>query len=399
MGQSMERKLSPSQRLRRESLKEIQRNLKTLNSTMRSFSKLEPEEYVGKLYQSYKTVHMLRGISTSDDLFMLGTIFHRLEGFLAQHLDKEYVTIVKTKCESYFGLIQLCISEYQKERSDLQKFTSLLEEITLGSAEKNYDGRVLLVDATQSMTKIFHKVADLNNLELVHLESSVTALNRILHEHFDFIAASKSVEVIDGKSLLKSVRVIKGINQKTPLLLISSDDKEREQTEDYVFIAKDQHMLERLSEYFEEMTLVAPALQQGNHLSFPYKKVLIGEFDPTVQELLRRTFHNLKETDIILTSDFKTSLETITKEKPDLIILDYFFRDCAGSQIVEQYFRKHGFLETPVIFLASNEESVYSFPVHEWGNIKGVIEKPIRVTMLLDEILRLASSESKKNED
>ncbi len=371
-----------------EYLANLDEELNSVEGSLLKLEGLKGHEYTDALYNIFRKVHSFKGSAGSFELFMLGTIFHRFEDYLNNLLQVEFQSVMVDNSLKYLDILRSCIGEYRGNTPQVEKYTTILEGI--GFEQKENYGKLLLVDATHSMAKIFQRISEENNLELIIVSNGLTALNRVLHERFDFIVSSKNVESLDGESVLRAIRVMNCLNQKTPLVLISSDEKDKERSEEYHFVPKDEKIIENTNAYLEKVIANIPTEEEGS--GFPYKKVLIAEDDEMIQKILVRIFANLKDTELVITSDFKTSYNALVTEKPDLIILDYFFRDCVGSQIIEQYFRKHGRLETPILFMTSSSERINMEEVLGYGNVKGIIDKPIKVRLLLDEILRVASS-------
>ncbi|MFT6633446.1 MAG: CheY-like chemotaxis protein [Bacteriovoracaceae bacterium] len=289
-------------------------------------------------------------------------------------------------CFKYIDTAKNCILDYRNGAQGIEKYTTIIDGINI--QDKYTAGKMLLIEPSLSIVKIFQKVAEDNKLEITVLNNGATALNRIIHESYDLIVASAAIEVIDGESLLKGLKVMKNINQKTPMLLISADPYEQLENTDFDFILKDINLLANLDKYLKE-NIVEKNIQSDLE-KFNYKNVVFVEDDKMIQLIIKKLFERLPETTLHLTGDYSSSMQAILENKPDLLVLDYFLKDCVGTDILEQVFKIKGKLETPILFMTSTPEKVNIESLKDWGNVKGIIQKPIKVKALLNQIVKIS---------
>ncbi len=90
-----------------------------------------------------------------------------------------------------------------------------------------------------------------------------------------------------------------------------------------------------------------------------------------------------------MVGDFKAGMNAILEMEPDLIVLDYFLKDCVGTEVLEHAFKKKGYINTPILFMTSTPEKVDLLSLRKWGNVRGRIEKPIKAGSLMKQIVNL----------
>lgn len=358
-----------------------------IESSVLKLEKKSGEELSDQLYDIFRRVHSLKGSSGVYEFHMLAIIFHRFEDYLNLKIKGKVNDEFIDFCLRYLDIIKNCVADYKSKNSELDKYSSVIEDLLL--QDKRTAGKIALVDSTQSIRKIFSKITDDNNLDLTLLANGESALHRLIHERFDLIVVSRNIDIVDGDSLLKGLRVMKNINQKTPMILISSDDDKDLKDKDfkYDFISKSINLMQEVDQYVKEK--IVKKLVGRDHLDFKFKNILIAEDDILIQKIVTKIFQKFEGVKITLTDDLVKSLKAIETEKPDLIILDYFLRGCTGIDILEQHFKKHGKINTPILFMTSTPEKIKISDLRSRGNIKGIIEKPIKVRHFVDDITRI----------
>ena len=372
--------------LKEDYLLALDEEIKTIETELVQLEKLSPVNFSTNLYDVFRKVHSFKGSAGSYEFYMLATIFHRLEDHISYQMQIEKEDGFIDLCFKYIDTAKNCIIDYQNGAQGLEKYTTIIDGINV--QDKYTAGKMLLIEPSLSIRKIFQKAAEDNKLELTILNNGATALNRIIHESYDLIVASAAIEILDGESLLKGLKVMKTINQKTPMLLISGDPQEQLEDAGFGFILKDIDLLSNIDTYLKE-NIVNQSVQ-SELVKFNYKNVVFVEDDKMIQLIIKKLFEDLPETTLHLTGDYSSSMQAILEHKPDLIVLDYFLKDCVGVDILEQVFKIKGKLEIPILFMTSTPEKINIESLKDWGNVKGIIQKPIKAKALLSQIAKLS---------
>lgn len=373
--------------LKSDYLLSLEEDLSEVEGKIVELDKLDGKEFDDLIYEVFRKIHSLKGSSGSFEFYMLATIFHRLEDLINLRMNGQKVIGFIDLCFRYVDVVKNCINDYKIDSKELEKYTTIIEGLSID--DKKASGKLLLIEPTLSIRKMINKVALDNNMELTILNNGATALSRLIHERFDLIMTSSKIDAIDGESLLRGIRVMKNLNQKTPMVLISGDVPVDQETNQYDFILKDKDLITNTDTYIKNNVVVSDS--QSEEKGFPFKNIVFVEDDLMIQTIIKKIFKDKENVELKLTGDFKSSMSAIVANKPDLLVLDYFLKDCVGTEILEQSFRRIGKLSMPILFMTSTPENVDLKKLQGWGNVMGIIEKPIKARSLLAEIKRLTS--------
>lgn len=348
------------------------------------------------LHEIFRTIHSLKGSAGSYEFYMLTTIFHQFEDFISNNLQKSQSPALIDTCLNFLDIAKNCSIDYKQKSTEIEKYATILEGETV--QESTINGKILLIERNKSIVKIITKVAQNNQLEVVALSNGATAINRIIHERFDLIVTSKDLDTLDGESVLKGVRVMKNLNQKTPMVLISSDEHTEIASSDLKirFMQKDQNLTSNMSSFISKSVL---STKVNDDKGIEFRKVFIAEDDLMIQKIVKAVFNRVKDVDLHISENRETSLEIISREEPDLIILDYFLKDCIGPEILEDIFKRNGKSNTPIIFMTSSPENVKVDELRKIGNVKGILTKPIKIRSFWNDINQILSSDNVPDSD
>ncbi len=337
------------------------------------------------LYNLFREIHHLKARTDSYELFMISSILNQVEDLVGDQDPKMIDSDFCLKGMKFIELAKSCGQDYLSGSSEIDKYVTVLESFnTLDLPDLENRGKVLVVETTGSIKKIFQKICEELNFDVVFLTNGVSALNRLIHERFDAVFSSGNLEGIDGESLFKAIRVMKGANNRTPLVLMSSNEKNIDSLFKVDFFLKDNSFLENVRYYLSNK--VTKNNNDKDDQYFKFKKVLFAEDDLMIQKIIEKVFAAVPKSNLSISSNLDDSLNQISKAKPDLIILDYFLDGCVGPDIIKAYFDNHGYIETPILFMTSTPDKVDLNNLSKYGLVKGVIEKPIKASHLLDEI-------------
>ncbi|HLX42432.1 MAG TPA: response regulator [Bryobacteraceae bacterium] len=117
------------------------------------------------------------------------------------------------------------------------------------------------------------------------------------------------------------------------------------------------------------------------------KTVLIADDKPTGRELVRTVLENTGYT-VIEAVDGNEALRCARESRPDLIILDLHMPGLDGFGVIQELRRDPQFAETPIVALTASAMQGDRERALSIG-FTGYITKPIRLTLLRDEVERL----------
>jgi CheY-like chemotaxis protein/HPt (histidine-containing phosphotransfer) domain-containing protein len=374
--------------LKDEYLSILEENLLELETAILSLEGQSGEELKKSLFSIFRLVHSVKGSAGTYELFSISNIFHRFE----DHIDTKMKTSdIPKAVDTFLGFLDLakkCLNDYKENSGEMDKYVTLIDELSL--SKKTLEGKILVVEPTKSIGKIISKVARENKVELTILENGITALNRILMERFDLIISSINIDMLDGVSFLSAIRVMKSLNQKTPLVLISSDEgfQKTKNLESVEFLVKNSDLLVSLDRVIKKVFEKAPEKNDG----YDFKRIVCIEDDLMIQKMISRAFRDEKGATLDFAGDLKSAIDLLKSGKPDLIVLDCFLKDCTAQDILNKLVDLPHLKDTPIVFMTASPDLVDLEKAKKLGNIKGIIEKPIKVRTLPYEIALVAMS-------
>jgi CheY-like chemotaxis protein/HPt (histidine-containing phosphotransfer) domain-containing protein len=378
--------------LKVEYLAGIDEEITELEEKIIGLEKVSEANLKTAVYEIFRVVHSIKGSAGSFEFYMLANIFHRFEDYI------DYTNLNIKLAETvdlflkFVDLSKKCIRDYQEKPDDLEKYATLVDEIAY--SKNNSKGKVLLVEPAKSIQKMFKKICTESNLEMAVIRNGATAMNRILTEKFDAIVTSLNTDVLDGKSLLCAIRVMKNINAKTPLLLVTSDENTVIEDKTISCIQKDNDFIQNIEKFIKEDVLKSSSNLShiaGELKEFPFNDVFCVEDDRMIQMVIKNTFDKETQANLTMSSDLVSIQKVLLVKKPDLIILDYFLKDCTAEEIVAFISLNKELKKIPIVFMTSSPEKIDMEQMKEMANIKGIVEKPLKSRTLLQEIALAAT--------
>jgi len=116
----------------------------------------------------------------------------------------------------------------------------------------------------------------------------------------------------------------------------------------------------------------------------PNRKILIVDDDPGILSMLQLMLR-LEGFDTIACAEPRLVVDTMAREKPDLVLLDALMPGFDGIQVLEAV--KARGLSTPVILVTGNANEAYLKLAVQSG-AKGVLAKPFVKEELLDQLTK-----------
>ena len=122
----------------------------------------------------------------------------------------------------------------------------------------------------------------------------------------------------------------------------------------------------------------------------PNQKILIVDDDPGILSMLQLMLR-LEGYDAIVCGEPRLVVDTMAREKPDLVLLDALMPGFDGIQVLEA--AKARDLSTPVILVTGNANEAYLKQALQAG-AKGVLAKPFVKEELLDQLEKFLERKS-----
>ncbi len=125
-------------------------------------------------------------------------------------------------------------------------------------------------------------------------------------------------------------------------------------------------------------------------------KVLAVDDSKTIRMIVKKAFKTY-DCEVIEAENGKEGLETASKEKPDLIILDITMPVMTGPEMLEELKKDPALKEIPVIMLTAESGKENVVQILKMG-VKDYMVKPFKGEQLIERVIKLVTLESKQKE-
>ena len=125
-------------------------------------------------------------------------------------------------------------------------------------------------------------------------------------------------------------------------------------------------------------------------------KVLAVDDSKTIRMIVKKAFKSY-DCEVIEAENGKEGLETASKEKPDLIILDITMPVMTGPEMLEELKKDPALKEIPVIMLTAESGKENVVQILKMG-VKDYMVKPFKGEQLIERVTKVVTLESKQKE-
>jgi len=181
-------------------------------------------DYKENFESLYRKAHSLKGSAGTLGYQIVTSICHQLEDFLSSSLaDEESVN--QDKIDSVFSYLDLLREANSQLENKATDFIGILDKLeSIKKKESDHELKGLFVGpASQVYSQMCLSLFEQLNIQCASIENGMTALQRLLHEHFDFLITSKENLELNGLAIIAALRLNHGKNQKIKTILITTD--------------------------------------------------------------------------------------------------------------------------------------------------------------------------------
>jgi len=126
-------------------------------------------------------------------------------------------------------------------------------------------------------------------------------------------------------------------------------------------------------------------------------KILAVDDSKTIRMIVKKAFKTY-DCEVIEAENGKEGLETASKEKPDLIVLDITMPVMTGPEMLEELKKDADLKEIPVIMLTAESGKENVVQILKMG-VKDYMVKPFKGEQLIERATKFVTLESKQTED
>ncbi|EQC46209.1 response regulator [Bacteriovorax sp. Seq25_V] len=333
----------------------------------------------------FRIIHSIKGSGATYDFYMLSTIAHQLEDFLANNNFKSLTEDEKDCLLKFIDILTLVINDYSKnDTKNFDHYLNVLSNIQQLEASKQeyYGGKILVVDATTTMGNLLKRTLEEKGYQCSISKNGLSAFNRLVNEKYDAVFTSLNLEILDGVSLTSALKSTSNINSNIPVAVISASTNIESRfpvhsRPDYI-ISKDDNLIESINNTLEKIFTEShlTSKQDGP------ERILYVEDDPKMQKLFKLSIQKTEGVEVEIATDKKSAIEKCKQFKPDIIILDQYLKNEKGEDIFIELLD----FNIPIIFLTGSEGSIDVEKLKNHSEFKGIITKPFRPAAIYNQI-------------
>lgn len=169
----------------------------------------------------FRGVHSLKGSGGTHGLSIITTLCHQLENLITETGNQgDFGTAFSTQAFAYVDLLRRIESLARQSKPEYSAIESALDKLRLSSLKSRKTG--LIAESSMLMVGLYQKALEAMPLQLMVENNGMAALERLLHEHFDFIIVGRELDELNGIALMAALRSSHTHNQNIPVILVSS---------------------------------------------------------------------------------------------------------------------------------------------------------------------------------
>lgn len=168
----------------------------------------------------YRQIHSLKGTGGMFGIPIITTICHQFESFISEvhkHFDRQAASTAL----AYLDLLRKTASANGRDTQAVVAIEQALERMRLLSLQGR--ASVLLVEPSEALRQLYLSVFADKSIQLVTMGSGLAALERMLHEPFDLLVASRELPDLNATALVAALRESRCRNSDIAVIFVSSN--------------------------------------------------------------------------------------------------------------------------------------------------------------------------------
>lgn len=174
----------------------------------------------GAFDELYRQIHSLKGAGGMFGVPVITTICHQFESCISE-VHAHFSHQAASSALAYVDLLRKTATASGRDPLAVTAIEQTLERMRVSSLSGR--ASVLLVEPSEAMRKLYQEVFTGKPIQLLTLNSGMAALERMLHEPFDLLVASRELPDLNAIALMAAVRESRSRNSHIPVILVSSN--------------------------------------------------------------------------------------------------------------------------------------------------------------------------------
>lgn len=198
----------------------------------------------------YRRAHSLKGSGGTYGFSIISSVCHQLEDFLSASMSSP-ASVSQQKIDILFAYIDLLKDVHAQLSFDESNISGLEQRLQeLKHQDSPNRAKAIFIGHKENVySQICIKILEECNIDCAVVDSGITALQRLLHEHFDLLVTSRENSDLSGIALIAALRLNRRKNSTITTILTTSNEKldtPAKLTPDHI-VLKNQQFSENLS--------------------------------------------------------------------------------------------------------------------------------------------------------
>jgi HPt (histidine-containing phosphotransfer) domain-containing protein/CheY-like chemotaxis protein len=169
----------------------------------------------------YRGAHSLKGSGGTHGLSIITTLCHQLENHLTETDAKHgFGAAFASRALAYVDLLRRAETLAQQANPNYSEIETELEALRQAGLQSRKVG--LIAESSPMMARFYQQALGEMPLQLTLVDNGLAALERLLHEHYDFVIVGREIKELNGIAMIVALRSSQVRNQHIPAVLVSS---------------------------------------------------------------------------------------------------------------------------------------------------------------------------------
>ncbi len=182
------------------------------------------EQYQENFEGLFRKVHSLKGSGGTYGFSIITSVCHQMEDYITDTLQttSNVTPIAFDNIFKYIDILKDVHNSLVNDSNDFQKIEEQLKALK-GEAITNVINGLFIGSSSNMYGQICMHVFEQANVHCTIVENSVDALQRSLHEHFDFVITPKENAGLTGPALIAALKLNQKKDHKLKTILTTSN--------------------------------------------------------------------------------------------------------------------------------------------------------------------------------
>ena len=169
----------------------------------------------------YRKVHSLKGSGGMHGLGIVTTLCHQLENRLTEaEAQRSFGKTFAASALAYVDLLRKISRQAYQDKPDYSTIEVGLDLLRQRALQSRKAG--LIAESSSTFAKFYQLTLAALPVQLTVVDNGLSALERLLHEPFDFVIVGRELKELNGIALMAALRASMTRNQNIQALLVTS---------------------------------------------------------------------------------------------------------------------------------------------------------------------------------